>query len=109
MKKAYINILIIVLGFTLLGYLTGWVGFYGIAGGVALLSIYPPLAKVISMGWMTIGRAIGWVNTKILLTVFFIFIITPLAIIYRLLKRKNDFRVGSWKDAEAGTNFAEPW
>lgn len=109
MKKVYLNIFIIVAGFSLLGYLTGWVGFYFISGGVALLSFYPPLAKLISMGWMKLGMALGWVNTKILLTLFFVMVITPLAFFYRLLKRNRDFAVGSWKDAESGTNFEEPW
>lgn len=98
-----------IVGFSLLGYGFNQFWLYYVAGGIGLLSIYPPLARVISKVWMTIGRTLGWINTKILLTIFFIIVIIPISLIHRLFKRKSDFFAGKWKDAEPGTNFAEPW
>lgn len=41
--------------------------------------------KLLYRGWMKFAYALGWVNTRILLTLFFFLIITPVAVAMRLL------------------------
>jgi len=55
-----------------------------------------PVAAWISRGWLALARALGYVNSKILLTLIFYLFLTPLAWFYRLchgdflqLKPKN--------------------
>jgi hypothetical protein len=37
--------------------------------------------------WMKIGLALGWVNSRIILSIVFFIILTPMALIMKLLKR----------------------
>lgn len=41
--------------------------------------------KLLYRGWMKFAHALGWVNTRILLSLFFFLIITPVAVAMRLL------------------------
>ncbi|MFQ5692756.1 MAG: SxtJ family membrane protein [Nitrospinota bacterium] len=41
--------------------------------------------KLLYKGWMVFAHALGWVNTRILLVLFFFFVITPAAILARLM------------------------
>ena len=41
--------------------------------------------KFLFKGWMAFAHALGWVNTRILLIVFFFLVITPVAVVLRLL------------------------
>lgn len=38
-------------------------------------------------GWMTLGLALGWVNSKIILTLLFYLLLTPLGLILRSLNK----------------------
>lgn len=40
--------------------------------------------KLVYKGWMAFARALGWLNTRILLVLFFYLIITPVAVLARL-------------------------
>ena len=49
--------------------------------------------------WMAIGHMLGWINTKIILTVMFYTVFTPAAFIMRLIGRDPMNR-----DSDAGTS-----
>ncbi|MBZ5559464.1 MAG: hypothetical protein LAO77_19505 [Acidobacteriia bacterium] len=53
--------------------------------GVALA--YPRLLDAPNRLWMRFARALGWVNSRILLSIFFFVIITPYGALQRLLGR----------------------
>lgn len=60
---------------------------WAIIPGVLLLVLgvsVPKVLKPVFKGWMTIGHALGWVNTRIILGVVFYGIITPMGVIMRL-------------------------
>ena len=59
-----------------------------LAGILGILSITAPkaLAPVYTI-WMKVGHILGWMNTRIILTIFFIVIFIPFAFIMRLMKR----------------------
>lgn len=64
----------------------GW--FFGSAGLILALAflapiVLKPLFKVIT----TVGHAIGWVNTRILLGIIFYMVFTPIGILSRLLRK----------------------
>ena len=63
----------------------GWKWFLGAAVVLFILSrVAYPIMKPIHIGWMTLAFALGWVNTRILLGVFFYLIITPTGLLMRL-------------------------
>lgn len=44
----------------------------------------PTTLKPVYLVWMTIGQALGWVNTRIIMTVMFYLIILPVGLLRRL-------------------------
>jgi saxitoxin biosynthesis operon SxtJ-like protein len=66
-----------------------------IVGGV-----FPVALQPVYRAWMAIGHVMGWVNTRIILGLFFFGILTPFAFIARLLGR--DF-MGLSTNPDAGT------
>jgi len=71
-------------------------------GGVLLAAglIYPPLLKYPSAAWWRFSKALGYVNARVLLTVLFTVVLTPLSLVWRLtgkdpLARRRD-RFPGW-------------
>lgn len=89
-KNPYQTILVIVTGFLLLGYLLPLVATYFylgalIIGALSLISETP--RDWIIDGWEMLSHALGWFNSKVLLSIVFIFFLTPIAFLYRLMKK----------------------
>ena len=59
---------------------TLWVGIIGLILGLAA----PRLLEYPYKGWMTLGHALGWVNSHIILGLVFIIVLQPIAYIMRL-------------------------
>ncbi len=58
--------------------------------GVALAfvgTLAPAVVKPLFYGWMTMALALGYVMTRVLLTIFFFLVLTPVALIFRLIGR----------------------
>ncbi|MGC5271447.1 SxtJ family membrane protein, partial [Salmonella enterica] len=66
-------------------YLMGGAGLIVIAG---LLS--PFLLEKITGVWMWIGEKMGAVMSRVILSVVFVFFLTPVAMLYRLFGRKKE-------------------
>jgi hypothetical protein len=50
--------------------------------------VLPGTLKPVYRAWMAIGHVLGWVNTRIILGVFFFGILTPVAFIARLMGKQ---------------------
>ena len=96
------TILVIVIGFTALGwfikYRWGTETYLDeIAFAIGAISIViPPAAKAIEWAWLKFALAIGWVNSRILLSIIYFVFLMPIAWVARLftkdplsLKAKN--------------------
>lgn len=63
----------------------------------------PSIARKLNSWWMTFAHALGWVNTRILLTVFYFVILAIPALILKLirkdlLRRAFEDRASYWDD-----------
>ncbi|MEM7587606.1 MAG: SxtJ family membrane protein [Acidobacteriota bacterium] len=47
----------------------------------------PLLVKPLYYGWMAFALCLGWVMTRVLLTIFFFLVITPVALIFKIIGR----------------------
>lgn len=89
-SNPYQTILVIVTGLLLLGYLfpSAEKHFYFGAAAVGILG----LASVTTRDWIVrtweiFSHALGWFNSKVLLSIVFIFFLTPIALLYRFIKK----------------------
>ncbi len=76
----------------LISFLKGHLAFaHWLWSGASLIAlialIYPPGAKPFYWIWMAMGVGIGFITSRILLTLFFFGVITPIALLFKVLKR----------------------
>jgi len=56
-----------------------------VVGGAGLL--YPPAIRFVYTGWMIAAFPIGWTVSRLMLAVLFYLVFTPLALVFRLMRR----------------------
>jgi hypothetical protein len=96
-QDRYKNILVIVIGFSLLAWILYrlekieldtvilvWkimiaVGFFAL--------LIPPVARGIEWAWLKLATALGWINSRVILTLVYFIFLTPLALIARLFTK----------------------
>ncbi len=87
------TILVIVIGFTALGWILR--SRFGIetyldkiAFGLGLLSIFiPAAARAIEWLWLKFAFGLGWVNSRILLTIVYFVFLMPIALLSRFFTK----------------------
>lgn len=58
--------------------------------GIGIISLaIPMVGKGIVWLWFKLGTALGWINSKILLTILFFLILTPLSKLHQLFKKDS--------------------
>ncbi len=83
----------VLLAFGLAGAVAGSTAEWGIypiyVGGALVLlgAVFPRILKPVYVGWMAVALAIGAVMTVVLLTVFFLLVVTPVGLFFRLIGR----------------------
>lgn len=92
------SILVISTGFLVLFLIFGLQWMIWVAAGVSILGLMSStIARWIHTGWMKLALALGWINSKILLSIVFFVFLMPVAFLQRLvsgdklqLKRKKE-------------------
>ena len=94
------------------GTAAGW--YWIIAGAVlCLFRLITPLFRSIYRSWLAFSVILGYFVSRILLTIIFFIVITPMAVIFRIIgkdpmERKLDPKAGSYwlrKEPEADTTI----
>jgi Saxitoxin biosynthesis operon protein SxtJ len=64
--------------------------YFGIVGLVLLLTglVFPVILKPLNKAWMTLAILMGWVMTRVILTILYYLVLTPLRFL-AMLFRKN--------------------
>ncbi len=118
-KEAIEASLVITTGLILLWriYQKDWLP--AIAFGVAILSLLlPSFARWVGFFWKGLLKITEIVMPKFLLTMFYYFMLTPIAVAYRLFKidsleiKTDKNRISTWRETEKTTNvkdFEKPW
>ena len=75
---------------------------YGIAGGCGLLLILigflsPAASRIFQRSWMRFAGVLGYVNSRILLSLMFYLVITPYGLVMRVFGRDTMNRRGAGK------------
>jgi hypothetical protein len=63
--------------------------------------VVPRILKPVNKVWMMFSIALGWVMTRVILTVLFFAVFTPIGLIARFLARKEflDLKMGETRDS----------
>jgi hypothetical protein len=94
-SKQYETVLVIVLGFIVVFFLSHARGWLIAALSTGLISLLvPAVASLIDLGWSKLSLLLGELSGRILLTLVYILLLLPLAALARLsghagLRRKN--------------------
>jgi len=48
--------------------------------------VFPPALAPVEKGWMKFGMLLGWINTRIILTLLFALVVTPIGAVARLFR-----------------------
>ena len=81
----------------------------GIAVGLLLPAVlFPTVLTPIYRVWMTIGDTLGWINTRIILSLVFYALFTPLGVIRRVLLKKDSLHLAFEPEAETYRIVRQP-
>jgi len=89
-QEEYLSILVIVLGFLGLFLIFKYSWMLWTAFGVGVLSLLIPIIrKVILKFWFGLAHVLGWINSRILLSIVFFLLLFPISLLYRLFNRNT--------------------
>jgi len=115
-KKVYRTLGIVLLVFVLIAVWLKWrydlqhnYILYGVCGVGFILLSFDTLAKLFVRNWMALGRLLGNINASIILSVVFIVLLVPLALIKKLTAKKTVNSDSNWAQTEEEYNFNNPW
>lgn len=85
--KVLETICVLAIASLIIGFIFGLQIFFVIALVLLLIGTFiKKLAFVIAQGWLKFAHILGAFNTKVILTLIFFLFLTPIAILYRVVK-----------------------
>ena len=69
--------------------------------------VRPGCLRLVYRGWMTLGEALGWINTRIILSAIFFVVFTPLGLWMRW-RGRNSIRRGWESDVSTYREVRQP-
>jgi hypothetical protein len=87
-EKAVESLLVITTGFLLLYciYKKDWMLFVALGAGITGIFI-KPLALLIAKGWIKLGELLGFIVSKVVLTLLFYLLFIPISLLYNLFNK----------------------
>ncbi|MEM6718796.1 MAG: hypothetical protein AAF611_05765 [Bacteroidota bacterium] len=64
-----------------------------VALGIGVASFIPPLERLIVWFWGKFALVLGWINTRILLSVVFYIFLTPFGILSRVFSKNSNLKL----------------
>ncbi len=61
---------------------------------VLLALIFPALARVVDKAWSGLTKILGWFSNKVLMSIVFLLLLTPLAFLYRIFSKGDSKKEG---------------
>jgi hypothetical protein len=90
----YKTILVMVTGLLLIGYIFKIQILYPISLGIALLACLSTyLASKIEWIWMKFAHVLGWINSRILLSIVYFVFLTPIALLRRVFQKESNWKL----------------
>lgn len=88
----WVRIVVLASGFLLLSWLFQFIWLAYLAAIILFVSLISfKIARYIDWAWMKFGAILGYINSRILLTLVFFLILTPIAFFYRIFASNKSF------------------
>lgn len=116
--ETYKTILVITVGFIALYFVFHVNYFITIAFAISVLSIVSEwIANLISSLWLKLATLLSYIVPNIIMSLVFFLILTPIALVQKLLKKNTTFRLGDTLNSTFlysnrsidKTHFEKPW
>jgi hypothetical protein len=95
------NLAVISLGLCVIYFIFPTTYLLLVAAVIAFTSLIPPVGALVVKGWLALGQGLGWINSRIILTVIWYLFLTPIAFLYKL-RGKDPLQL---KKGESGSHF----
>lgn len=83
---------------------------FGVLAAGAVLYSSDTLGKLFAKYWMAFGKFLGDINAKIILSVMFFLLLTPIALLKKLVSTKSMQQKSTWTDCKGEeVDFTKPW
>lgn len=83
--------------------------FYGTLVFAILLYSFEAFAVFFAKWWMKLGKFLGNINSRIILSVFFLLVLTPIALLKKLVSTSKNEGKSTWQDTNSEIDFTKPW
>lgn len=117
-KQIYKNIVIMLAGLSLLAWYFDSINLFYLIGALAAFSIIPVCARGINWAWMKLAHILGWINSRIILSIVYILVLVPIAFLSRVFKKNSiplsfDSRIESYYQERnhkfSAKDLENPW
>ena len=113
LEKAYQSVIVLSLGFLILGMFSKHDYLIYVPLVVLLLSaVHKKLAIWIATAWQFIGEKMGMVSSFILLSVIFLVFLFPIALLQKVFSKKITNKSSNWQirnHSFEAASFEKPW
>lgn len=76
---------ILAIGICVIWWFTKFRPLLYLAGGIMTLAVISPwFARIVAAAWLTFGQILGMINSRILLTLIYLLVLTPIALVRRI-------------------------
>lgn len=70
---------------------------------------YPNIIKPIYNLWMKIGNILGKINSTIIFSILYFFIITPISLLLKINRKKNKNKISTWTNFNQTIDFKKQY
>lgn len=109
LKEIYTGNIAVVIVILLFHYWTKIPSLFWIAVGILVLTLSSEkVARLFAVAVQAIFKFVGNINAKIILTIFYFLILTPIATLKRILSRNGNAN-SNWIEMKNEYNFKDMW
>lgn len=98
-KQKHTSLTVIAIGFAVLYFFFRKEWMLVPIGIVLIGFLIGPMGEYIHLTWMMIAKLLGYINSRILLSITFFIILTPIALLMRLLGKGNFLKSATGKNS----------
>jgi len=98
-QQKHTSLLVIAIGFGILYFIFSKYWMLVPIGMVVIGFLISSVGEFIHLSWMMVAKVLGFINSRVLLSITFFIILTPIALLMRLLGKGNFLKSATGKNS----------